>query len=55
MYSFLQTMKVLYSLPEITDQLTQCQRHIKDKGQTVLQQPLISKNFDEFMGGVDVA
>lgn len=48
-------MLVLYTLPEVTDQLTQCERRIKDKGKVILQQPLIARTFDEYMGGVDIA
>lgn len=48
-------MKILYTLPEIVDELTHCKRRLKGSGTAILQQPYIAKNFDEFMGGVDIA
>lgn len=47
-------MLVMFSVPDIVDDLTVCQRRIKDVGVTSLLQPYIAKNFDENMGGVDL-
>lgn len=48
-------MRVLYTIPEIVDELTNCQRRLKEKGTTTILQPLIAQVFDDYMGGVDVA
>lgn len=50
-----QVMMVLYSIPEVVDQISVCQRKIKGKGLTDLLQPFIARTFDEFMCGVDIA
>lgn len=47
-------MKVLYNKPEIVDQLTVCSRRLKGKKSVNLVQPLIAKDFDEYMGGIDL-
>lgn len=47
-------MKVLYSKPEIVDQLTMCSRNVKGKTKMQIVQPLIANDFDKHMGGVDI-
>lgn len=48
-------MKAVYTVCDVVDELTTCQRRVKGLGLTDVLQPYIAKNFDEYMGGVDIA
>lgn len=50
-----QIFKAVYSITDLVDELTTCSRKLKGKGKTPVLQPLIAQQFNDFMGGVDVA
>lgn len=51
----LQILLVLYTTPEVVDELYTCRRRIKGKGMRNILQPYVAKKFDDMMCGVDLA